>query len=169
LLGERHPHPQPPPHPSPGRSNTPTHPTPNHPPETHTMQPPPLQPPNLTSRPRPHTRQHSKRTFRNIHPLNTCVQSHPHPIKYRDGPEVDCDLVMSDGVAVYGAITDNWPTVGGALLGGRLFGVCVGEGACAHSRPNCRLQMPQSAPNTSKHPPNTPKDPYFNETGPNCP
>lgn len=31
--------------------------------------------------------------------------------EYLDGPEVDCDLVMSDGVPVYGAITDNWPTV----------------------------------------------------------
>ncbi|GBF94434.1 hypothetical protein Rsub_07248 [Raphidocelis subcapitata] len=43
--------------------------------------------------------------------------------EYLDGPEIDCDLVMSDGVAVYGAITDNWPTV----------------------------------------------EPYFNETGSNCP
>lgn len=31
--------------------------------------------------------------------------------EYLDGPEVDCDLVMSDGVPVFGAITDNWPTV----------------------------------------------------------
>ncbi|KAI8466821.1 MAG: ATP-grasp domain-containing protein [Monoraphidium minutum] len=31
--------------------------------------------------------------------------------EYLDGPEIDCDLVMSDGVPVYGAITDNWPTV----------------------------------------------------------
>eukprot|EP00775_Hariotina_reticulata_P008709 gene8709-8890_t len=43
--------------------------------------------------------------------------------EYLDGPEVDCDLVFSEGVAVYGAITDNWPTV----------------------------------------------EPYFNETGSNCP
>ena len=31
--------------------------------------------------------------------------------QYLDGPEVDVDLVMSGGEAVYGAITDNWPTV----------------------------------------------------------
>lgn len=43
--------------------------------------------------------------------------------QYLDGPEVDVDLVMSEGQAVYGAITDNWPTV----------------------------------------------EPYFNETGSNCP
>ena len=43
--------------------------------------------------------------------------------EYLDGPEVDVDLVISDGVPVYGAITDNWPTV----------------------------------------------EPYFNETGSNCP
>lgn len=44
-------------------------------------------------------------------------------MQYLDGPEVDCDLVLSEGVVVYGAITDNWPTV----------------------------------------------EPYFNETGSNCP
>eukprot|EP00878_Enallax_costatus_P017564 GHUV01018451.1.p1 GENE.GHUV01018451.1~~GHUV01018451.1.p1 ORF type:complete len:258 (+),score=68.58 GHUV01018451.1:84-857(+) len=44
-------------------------------------------------------------------------------LQYLDGPEVDCDLVLSEGVVVYGAITDNWPTV----------------------------------------------EPYFNETGSNCP
>jgi len=44
-------------------------------------------------------------------------------LQYLDGPEVDCDLVFSEGVAVYGAVTDNWPTV----------------------------------------------EPYFNETGSNCP
>ena len=43
--------------------------------------------------------------------------------EYLDGPEVDVDLVLSEGVAVYGAVTDNWPTV----------------------------------------------EPYFNETGSNCP
>ena len=43
--------------------------------------------------------------------------------EYLDGPEVDVDLVFSEGQAVYGAITDNWPTV----------------------------------------------EPYFNETGSNCP
>jgi len=43
--------------------------------------------------------------------------------EYLDGPEVDVDLVMSDGIPVYGAVTDNWPTV----------------------------------------------EPYFNETGSNCP
>jgi hypothetical protein len=43
--------------------------------------------------------------------------------QYLDGPEVDCDLVMSEGAPVFGAITDNWPTV----------------------------------------------EPYFNETGSNCP
>jgi hypothetical protein len=32
-------------------------------------------------------------------------------LQYLDGPEVDCDLVFSQGVCVYGAITDNWPTV----------------------------------------------------------
>jgi carnosine synthase len=31
--------------------------------------------------------------------------------EYLDGPEVDVDLVMSEGEAVYGAVTDNWPTV----------------------------------------------------------
>ncbi|KAK9812604.1 hypothetical protein WJX72_000445 [[Myrmecia] bisecta] len=43
--------------------------------------------------------------------------------EYLDGPEVDVDLVFSEGQPVYGAITDNWPTV----------------------------------------------EPYFNETGSNCP
>ena len=43
--------------------------------------------------------------------------------EYLDGPEVDVDLVLSRKQAVYGAITDNWPTV----------------------------------------------EPYFNETGSNCP
>jgi carnosine synthase len=43
--------------------------------------------------------------------------------EYLDGPEVDVDLVLSGGNAVYGCITDNWPTV----------------------------------------------EPYFNETGSNCP
>lgn len=43
--------------------------------------------------------------------------------EYLDGPEVDVDLVFSQKQAVYGAITDNWPTV----------------------------------------------EPYFNETGSNCP
>ena len=31
--------------------------------------------------------------------------------EYLDGPEVDVDLVFSEGQAVYGAVTDNWPTV----------------------------------------------------------
>lgn len=31
--------------------------------------------------------------------------------EYLDGPEVDIDLVFSEGQAVYGAVTDNWPTV----------------------------------------------------------
>jgi hypothetical protein len=31
--------------------------------------------------------------------------------EYLDGPEVDCDLVLSQGACVYGAVTDNWPTV----------------------------------------------------------
>jgi hypothetical protein len=31
--------------------------------------------------------------------------------EYLDGPEVDVDLVLSEGVPVYGAVTDNWPTV----------------------------------------------------------
>jgi carnosine synthase len=43
--------------------------------------------------------------------------------EYLDGPEVDCDLILSQGSCVYGAVTDNWPTV----------------------------------------------EPYFNETGSNCP
>ncbi len=43
--------------------------------------------------------------------------------EYLDGPEVDVDVIFSEGEAVYGAITDNWPTV----------------------------------------------EPYFNETGSNCP
>uniref|UniRef100_A0A7S0RDS3 ATP-grasp domain-containing protein n=1 Tax=Chlamydomonas leiostraca TaxID=1034604 RepID=A0A7S0RDS3_9CHLO len=43
--------------------------------------------------------------------------------EYLDGQEVDVDLVLDGGVPVYGAVTDNWPTV----------------------------------------------EPYFNETGSNCP
>jgi len=43
--------------------------------------------------------------------------------EYLDGPEVDCDLVFSEGKCVYGCISDNWPTI----------------------------------------------EPYFNETGSNCP
>lgn len=31
--------------------------------------------------------------------------------EYLDGPEVDVDLVFSDGQPVYGAVTDNWPTL----------------------------------------------------------
>ena len=31
--------------------------------------------------------------------------------EYLDGPEVDVDLIFSAGQPVYGAITDNWPTV----------------------------------------------------------
>lgn len=31
--------------------------------------------------------------------------------EYLDGAEVDCDLVLSEGKCVYGAVTDNWPTV----------------------------------------------------------
>lgn len=31
--------------------------------------------------------------------------------EYLDGPEVDVDVVLSEGQAVYGAVTDNWPTV----------------------------------------------------------
>ena len=62
---------------------------------------------------------------------STCVQGNADSwIKltlmleeYLDGPEVDVDVVFSEGQAVYGAITDNWPTV----------------------------------------------EPYFNETGSNCP
>ncbi len=42
---------------------------------------------------------------------------------YLDGPEVDVDVVFNQGACVYGAITDNWPTI----------------------------------------------EPYFNETGSNCP
>jgi hypothetical protein len=55
-----------------------------------------------------------------INPPFCCVCVAP---QYLDGPEVDCDLVFSEGVCVFGAITDNWPTV----------------------------------------------EPYFNETGSNCP
>ena len=43
--------------------------------------------------------------------------------QYLDGPEVDVDLVISNGEVVYRAVTDNWPTM----------------------------------------------EPYFNETGSNCP
>ena len=43
--------------------------------------------------------------------------------EYLDGPEVDVDVIFSEGAPVYGAITDNWPTI----------------------------------------------EPYFNETGSNCP
>jgi hypothetical protein len=54
----------------------------------------------------------------------------PHP-QYLDGPEVDCDLVMSDGVPVYGAVTDNWPTVGArhSRGGGRSAGARRSRGA----------------------------------------
>lgn len=31
--------------------------------------------------------------------------------EYLDGPEVDVDLIMSEGQPVYGAVSDNWPTV----------------------------------------------------------
>lgn len=31
--------------------------------------------------------------------------------EYLDGPEVDVDLVFSESRPVFGAITDNWPTV----------------------------------------------------------
>lgn len=31
--------------------------------------------------------------------------------EYLDGPEVDVDLVFSEGAPVYGAVTDNWPTI----------------------------------------------------------
>ncbi|MEW5318059.1 MAG: hypothetical protein WDW38_009312 [Sanguina aurantia] len=33
------------------------------------------------------------------------------PAQYLDGDEVDCDLIFSGGIPVFGAITDNWPTV----------------------------------------------------------
>ena len=42
---------------------------------------------------------------------------------YLDGPEVDVDIALSQGEIIYGAVTDNWPTI----------------------------------------------EPYFNETGSNCP
>ena len=42
---------------------------------------------------------------------------------YLDGPEVDVDLALTQGEVIYGAVTDNWPTI----------------------------------------------EPYFNETGSNCP
>lgn len=31
--------------------------------------------------------------------------------EYLDGPEVDVDVIMSEGMAVYGAVSDNWPTI----------------------------------------------------------
>lgn len=31
--------------------------------------------------------------------------------EYLDGSEVDCDLIFDGGKCVYGAITDNWPTL----------------------------------------------------------
>lgn len=31
--------------------------------------------------------------------------------QYLDGPEVDVDIVLSDGKAVYAEVTDNWPTI----------------------------------------------------------
>jgi len=31
--------------------------------------------------------------------------------QYLDGPEVDVDVVLSDGRAVYAEVTDNWPTI----------------------------------------------------------
>ena len=31
--------------------------------------------------------------------------------EYLDGPEVDVDVILCNGQPVYGAITDNWPTV----------------------------------------------------------
>lgn len=31
--------------------------------------------------------------------------------EYLDGPEVDCDILFSEGKCVYGAVTDNQPTL----------------------------------------------------------
>lgn len=31
--------------------------------------------------------------------------------EYLDGCEVDCDMIMAEGEVVYGAVTDNWPTI----------------------------------------------------------
>eukprot|EP00798_Chlamydomonas_sp_ICE-L_P025943 gene25943-11622_t len=31
--------------------------------------------------------------------------------EYLDGDEVDCDLIFDNGVPVYGAVADNWPTI----------------------------------------------------------
>lgn len=31
--------------------------------------------------------------------------------QYLDGAEVDVDVVLSEGVAVYAEVTDNWPTI----------------------------------------------------------
>lgn len=27
------------------------------------------------------------------------------------GSQVDCDMIMAEGEVVYGAVTDNWPTI----------------------------------------------------------
>ena len=42
---------------------------------------------------------------------DTWIQTTVMMEEYLDGPEVDVDLVMSEGQAVYGAVTDNWPTL----------------------------------------------------------
>jgi hypothetical protein len=68
-----------------------------------------------------------------------CACVRLHTVQYLDGPEVDCDLVLSDGEAVYGAVTDNWPTVEpyfnetGSNCPSILPGACRG-GGCSCSR-----------------------------------
>ena len=56
-----------------------------------------------------------------------------------DGPEVDVDLIFSHGQPVYGAITDNWPTVEPYFneVGLSNMEVPVGWCACAYVRTMC--------------------------------
>ncbi len=97
------------------------------------------------------------------------------PPQYLDGPEVDCDIVMSDGVPVYGAITDNWPTVGeltfptapgggGGPVGARRACPCVlGSSGQLWSKEGLLCSLTHQPTN------HQPPEPYFNETGSNCP
>ena len=67
-----------------------------------------------------HSSHHAQQQQKNAqtkptHPTNINTNKN---YKYLDGPEVDVDVVMSDGVVSFGAITDNWPTVGGWWRGG---------------------------------------------------
>ena len=87
---------------------------------------------------------------------------------------MDCDLVVSDGVPVYGAITDNWPTVGArrrteqrrrAGSGGARWEP-AGRRRCLPPRCATTPRPNHTRANTLFPPP---PEPYFNETGSNCP